>query len=349
MTINNDRSLVCPDCKNDLITIDGFFICHRCNKKYPIINEIPQFLEKEMFWFEPGITEKTMGKIIEELSCKNWHEVLSNHESEAVRNHYFFISNLERANWHNILNLGPNSIVMDLGAGTGTISHALSKHYKHIYSVEPVNLRCEFMKHRFAQENINNITIVRGDSQHLPFPDNFFDHIVLNGVLEWVPYSYKHMNPRKAQILVLKGLQRLLKPNGSISIGIENRFGIDFFLGNVDCHNAVRFVTILPRFLAHLICKIKINDIYRPYLYSWRGLENILLKSGFSDIKIYSSLPDYNDPLYTIRLDTRSEKFDEYIWKTKNILSLRVKRFLSALDILKYFGYAFRVTAVKKE
>jgi ubiquinone/menaquinone biosynthesis C-methylase UbiE/uncharacterized protein YbaR (Trm112 family) len=341
----NEISLICTDCNGHLIVKSDSLVCSGCKNKFEIIEEIPQFLDKENYWSEPGITKETMIEIIDQMRDNNWHDILSKHKNEDIRNHYFFISNLARADWHNILNLNENAVILDLGGGMGTISHALSKHYRHIYSVEPVQLRCEFMKHRFKTERISNITIVRGDSKHLPFPDNFFNHIILNGVLEWIPYSYKDMNPRKAQILALRRLNRLLKKGGSISIGIENRFNYAFFLGQPDCHIGLRYVTILPRLLSHIICKLTIRDIYRPYLYSWRGLKNILSEAGFSNIVVYSSLPSYNEPLHTVPLDSKSDKYDEHIWKTNNKISLKLKHFMSEMDILKYFGYAFRVIA----
>jgi ubiquinone/menaquinone biosynthesis C-methylase UbiE len=349
MPLDPASTLVCPKCKGTLHAQESSLLCRHCNQTFPVIDGIPQFIAQEIFWFEPGITEPVMTQIIADLSTHNWHQLLSEHPVAAVREHYHFISDLTRADWHTVLKLNPNSVVLDFGAGTGTISQALSKHFKQVFALEPVSLRCQFMQRRFAQEGIDNITIVRANSLHLPFPDNYFDHIVLNGVLEWVPYSYREMNPRKAQTLVLKDLRRLLKPGGSISVGIENRFGIGFFLGNADCHNGVRFVTILPRLIAHAICKIAIHDIYRPYLYSSRGLRRLLNGAGFSSVIVYSSLPDYNEPRYTLPLDQPSEKYGVYIWPTRHPVSLALKRLLDAWDLLKYFGYAFRVTAVKDQ
>ena len=347
MIFNDIDSLVCPACKDPLNKNEDILSCLRCNAEYNVKKEIPNFLEKEIYWSEPGMTEDIMKGIVSDLSDNYWYDLLSNHESESVRNHCFFISDLSRAKWHKILNLDSNSTILDLGAGTGTISHALSKHYKKIYSVEPVELRCEFMKHRFKQEKINNVTVIRADSKSLPFENNFFDHIIMNGVLEWIPYSYKNLNPRKSQILVLKKLHKLLKPNGSISIGIENRATYAYFLGAPDCHLGIKYVTILPRLLAHLVCKLKINDIYRPYLYTHIGLKKLLSKAGYSNIDIYNSLPDYNKPKYTIKIDSKSEKFYDYIWPTRNPIALKIKKIMSDLDILKYFCYAYRAVGKK--
>jgi len=339
--------LFCPDCGTNLNNNGISFFCEKCTTSFPIIYDIPHFINYELFWSEPGITADVLKDINSRLSIDNWRKVLSNHESEKVREHYFFINDLDRARWHKILNLSPDSVILDLGAGMGTISHALSRHYKHVVALEPVQLRCEFMKNRFRQEKIENVTIIRGDSEKIPFPDNYFDHIVMNGVLEWVPYTYKHLNPRNAQLFVLRKLNRLLKPGGSVSIGIENRLGYQYFLGYPDCHIGVKYVTIMPRFIADFICKKSINDIYRPYLYSWRGIRKLLSEADYKSIKVYCSLPSYNEPEYTIEVDSKSDKYYEYIWQTKNRKAVVIKKALSRLGILKYFCYAFRVVACK--
>ena len=347
MMNNNFIQFVCPNCREILKRNHDSLFCKICNITFPTINEIIHFIKNEIYWSEPGISEEIMKDIVSKLNYYNWHEVLSSHDLESVRRHYFFISNLERAKWHKMINLDSNSIILDLGAGMGTISHSLARHYKYIFSAEPVKLRCEFMYHRFRQEKINNIKVIRANSKNLPFPDNFFDHIVLNGILEWIPYAYKNLKPRKAQLETLKKIHSLLKPSGSISLGIENRFYYAYFLGAPDCHIGIKNVTILPRICADIICRLSINDIYRPYTYSSFGLKKIISEAGFQNITIYASLPSYNEPEYTIPLESKSEKYDECIWDTHNRISLKVKKLLSSIDILKYFCYAFRVFAFK--
>jgi protein-L-isoaspartate O-methyltransferase/uncharacterized protein YbaR (Trm112 family) len=341
-------SLSCPSCGSGLNEQKDKLICSACSKSYSIVNGIPYFLKEETFWSEPGITPNILQGIIEDLDHRNWHDVFLTHESEAVSQHYSFIKDLGRARWHSVLGLERESIILDLGAGMGTITDALARQYQSLYAVEPVELRCQFMKRRFDQENIKNATIVRTDSTSLPFRSEFFDHIAMNGVLEWIPYSYKDLNPRKAQILVLRKLKELLKIGGSISIGIENRFNHSFFLGVPDCHIGVKYVTLMPRYLAHLVCRFAINDIYRPYIYSFRGLRRLLLDAGFCEITIYASLPSYNEPSFTIKLNAKDERLNDLIWPTKNPISLNVKRLLRGLGILKYLGYAFRAVAFRK-
>ena len=85
---------------------------------------------------------------------------------------------------------------------------------------------------------VDNIFPVASPIKSLPFSDNFFDLVILNGVLEWVALdedtileqhwdgkragktSYRK-TPEEMQIEVLKELRRVLKPDGFLYIAIK--------------------------------------------------------------------------------------------------------------------------------
>src|SRR6202044_2316930 len=96
------------------------------------------------------------------------------------------ILNLDRANWQYLVDLPPESRVLDLGAGTGTTSHALAQRFREVVALEPVLERVQFMRLRFAQENLSNVQLVRSSLWTLPFAPESFDLVAMNGVLEWV-------------------------------------------------------------------------------------------------------------------------------------------------------------------
>ena len=95
--------------------------------------------------------------------------------------------------------------------------------YANVVSLEPVLERINFMQKRFEQEKRTNIQIARIDSSTLPFPNNSFDLIVLNRILEWLPLSERKKNPKETQLENLKKMYGIIKTNGFLYIGIENR------------------------------------------------------------------------------------------------------------------------------
>jgi ubiquinone/menaquinone biosynthesis C-methylase UbiE len=116
----------------------------------------------------------------------NWKKVLLDSPEPSVQRASAMILNLERANWHCLVDLPPNSRALDLGAGTGTTAHALAMHYREVVALEPVLERVQFMQQRFAQENLSNVQVVRSSLWTLPFAPESFDLTAMNGVLEWV-------------------------------------------------------------------------------------------------------------------------------------------------------------------
>lgn len=335
--------LACPVCKVDLQTDGDRLECANCRSKWPLVNGIPQFVDSNEYWGELGITRETAQEVNLVAAERNWREAIQ--ANPQTRPYYPFISNLSRADWHRLLDLKPDSVVLDVGAGLGTLSLALAQHYARIFALERVEERVEFMRLRFMQEGCTNISIIKTDVDLLPFPAATFDLIILNGVLEWLPYSRKQESPRAAQLYYLRRLRDLLKPNGVLYVGIENRFCLDFLIGAPDPHIAIKGVTVLPRWVADLICRARIGDRYRPYLYSHRGYKKLLAEAGFRSSTVLSALPSYTDPRRIRPLHLRSNDFEADIWVTKNPLASVAKRILVRLDLLKYFGYAYVLLA----
>ncbi|NLO83814.1 MAG: class I SAM-dependent methyltransferase [Clostridiales bacterium] len=70
--------------------------------------------------------------------------------------------------------------VVDIGSGTGKQAFAVAKFSKTVYCVEPVwNLR-RYLKNRANEEQSENVFVVDGIIQNLPFPANFAD-ITISG------------------------------------------------------------------------------------------------------------------------------------------------------------------------
>lgn len=334
---------VCPKCKSNLDNNGKTLGCIKCNLVWDVVDGVPNFIKEDIFWAEPGFSKENFIKINEDIQKKDWNEVLKNHESSDVRTTYKFLSDYGRIGWFDMLNLPHDIVVLDLGAGMGTMSQALSKKCKSIYSVEPVQERVDFMRSRFRHEKCENIRIVRSDIDNLPFENEKFDLIILNGVLEWLPVNKKDMNPRKVQIYYLKMLKKLLKKDGCIYVGIENRMSYEYYLGARDPHISLKYVTVLPRWISHIICKVKTGDIYRPYLYTHVGYKKLFEESGFKNPDIYSALPSYNEPNVITHLSKHSSQYKGLILTSSRTISKIIRKLLVMTDTLKYFGYAYLI------
>lgn len=340
-------TFICPDCKNALFQNDNTITCEFCNKKWPLINDIPHFISHYPYWGE--INQAEMIRINNEMKSKYWKDVFKKYNYSEFEDPYRMILDLNRSNWHNLISLPKNSIILDIGAGTGAISHALSYYYEQIVAVEPVIERVEFMNMRFEQENINNVQIMRADALNLPFQEKYFDLIVLNGVLEWIPLGNKSIDPKKVQNEFLHDMFKMLKPKGWIYIGIENRLHYYYFLGANDPHFKLPFVTILPRPIAKWYSKKRRKIVYRNYIYSYWGYKKLLKKCGFKNIKIYDAIPSYNRQDFVVPLEKNVSKyFYKNFYPKPKVLKKRILiKLLIKLNILKYLEYSFIIFAQK--
>src|SRR5258708_40339964 len=100
------------------------------------------------------------------------------------------------------------------------------------------------MQERFAQEYLSNVEIVRSSLWALPFGPESFDLVAMNGVLEWVAEGQPG-DPGDLQERALKKVCGLLRPGGALYIGVENRICPEYYIGYLDPHCGLPFVTVL--------------------------------------------------------------------------------------------------------
>jgi SAM-dependent methyltransferase len=145
---------------------------------------------------------------------------------------------------------------------------------------------------------------VRAEAVRLPFPDGYFDLVVMIGVLEWVGDAYPHGDPARLQQQVLENVQAVLKPGGYLYLAMENRYGYNYFLGSRDEHTNLRFVTLLPRPLASLYSLVVRQRTYRTYTHSYGTLKALLRSAGFAKTDFYYPVPDYPSPQFMVPLSS---------------------------------------------
>ncbi|WP_205500862.1 class I SAM-dependent methyltransferase [Rufibacter psychrotolerans] len=106
------------------------------------------------------------------------------------------------------LNLQPNSVVADVGAGTGYYTFRLAPLVPHgkVYAVEVQDAFVSALEARKKELGLSNVTVVKGSAQSPNLPENSLDLAIMVDVYHELAY------PRE----MLQALHRALKPTGQL-------------------------------------------------------------------------------------------------------------------------------------
>ena len=137
------------------------------------------------------------------------------------------------ANPFSLGRLSPGERVLDLGSGAGTDSLVAAQMLGESGRVTGIDMTPEMLaKARAAAAELGaaNVEFVEGEAERLPFPDESFDVVISNGVIDLIP----------DKDAVFAELFRVLAPGGHIQIAdvtiqnpvsAEGRRNIDLWTG----------------------------------------------------------------------------------------------------------------------
>jgi len=306
------------------------------------VHGIPSFVDKEYMYAEAYQTIS-----LPSLAMKiGWRKALSAHPNVYLKE---YIMNPRRLCFTHLCDIRNASKILDVGAGWGSISLPLAKGFPDvsIYSLDKTLESLLFLKNVRDQEELHNLKVVHGDAWDIPFHDDFFDHVLMTGVLEYLGMPYLCGNPRNGQLKALKEVYRVLRSGGTLLIGTENRVGYQYFLGKTD-HSGLRYTSLMPRFLADLYCKARIGESYRMYTYTESGYRRLLESAGFGQVKIYVAFKTYRDPLFITDLTSVKEMIRLLPLKDgKPSMLIKMARRLPN-TLLKMFAPHFFLHAIKQ-
>lgn len=237
-------------------------------------------LNYNFFHGEKGLIHKNLIEykilnVVKDSSDKNFDDYLKTTDSIEE---FCYLSSVRK----NILNWYPfksNARLLEVGAGVGSLTGLFCDKVKDVVSVEMTDVRAEIINE--WHKDRENLEIMVGNFNEMTF-DEKFDYIVLIGVFE---YSKRFLESENAHVELLKHLKSLLKPNGIILIGIENRLGLKYFSGCMEEHTGKLFLGL---------------NSYDEYDYirtfSKSELEEIANDAGMENYRFMYPFPSYGYP-----------------------------------------------------
>lgn len=340
---------LCPVCLTAVSPSKVAFECKACRLTFPLVDGIPVFAETMDSAY--GImTPSELENLLTLCQERGWDKgVAAFLAKKSLRNAdewAAYFTPETRAAGRLLLPANPNAKVLDLGCGIGPLSINFARHASEVVGVDHGLKRLQLLKLRALEADIGNLRVVcAGDRAHLPFAAESFDTVLLNGVLEWVA-SMQTGDPRQHQREFLAEVHRVLKPEGEVYIGIENRFGFTYLSGGHDEHTHLRFVTVLPRKVANLLSMIKSGKPYRVYTYSRRGYRELLREGGFAAAHFYMPRTNYRKISQIVEGENRSVSAEAF--REKPELGTMTRRPLKALTY-PYLAHSYSIVAGKNQ
>lgn len=253
------QDTICPKCKHKLHVSSSHFFCPQCNKSYPVINGIPILLNEEHSIVFENVDQRPVS------SFRRWVRNLLQMTPDPQ------CSTATQANVKYLAShLGPTSKLLFIGGGIHSFGNHMDKLGASVLA-NCINLEVA----------MGPIVDIVADGHNIPFPDNYFEAIICQAVLE-------HTRDSKR---VVAEMHRVLSPEGIVYaevpflypvhmrsdfrrftlIGIKELFS-DFEIVRNGVNGAVAssFTLISINFFATL-CSFNNSSLYQlgRFVFSW--------------------------------------------------------------------------------
>lgn len=321
----------CPLCLTRLEAAANGVTCTGCGRTFPVVDGVTDFSRNAEFYYCP--TPRTcLCRLLDgyRTVLVERPERLPDMLQEVVdgipdNSHKpLWIENLvdeSRAAAKYLTAMAPDHHALNLGCGWDNTTLNLARTARRVSAIDLTRPRVRLLKWKLRCRGLDNVdTFCGGDTPHLPFADDTFDSVFINGVLEWAAsdwsaveraseglsrparaLTYLHTvctshQPGRLQLRFLREVARVLKPSGEIFIGIENRFSREYFGGRPDHHSGILFGSLLPRLVAHVVSIATRHRPYLTYTYGIYGYRSLLVRSGLPLRRLFALEPDYRQP-----------------------------------------------------
>jgi len=216
-TLVKQISFVCPKCKHPFHSGDGSLWCSECNRNYPIIDGVPDFLAEDLqanaapvYGGTSSITTiKRMARqmdffapVYESVFFASTLVKLSGIRGDSRR----FINRI--ASFHSRTLESVTGSVLDVACGPATYGRRLASPSRSIYGIDiSMGMLQQGMTY-IKRDKVQGVQLARARVEELPFEDAVFDGVICSGSLHLFPDT----------VLALREIMRTMKPGAPISI-----------------------------------------------------------------------------------------------------------------------------------
>jgi SAM-dependent methyltransferase len=210
--------LRCLDCQSQLDGGASELVCGGCGRKYPIINGVARFVDRQQYAGSFAFQWKIYARTQLDTAESNRSELAFRRRTGFTPEDF------------------AGELVLDVGCGMGRFAEVAARWGAHVIGVD-LSLAAEVAACNLDQ---HEAMILQADVFHLPFAAESFDFIYSIGVLHHTPDCEG----------AFKALPRLLKPGGCIAVWLYGGYNAWYRMSDI-----YRKVTRrLPPRLLHALC-----------------------------------------------------------------------------------------------
>jgi SAM-dependent methyltransferase len=286
---------VCPQCLGPLVMAETAALCHSCGKQY---------------------ARDSHGFLDLRVDCTNtYHDWLSASDQEGQR-YQSAVALTEASGSQHMMedylipllkrfDIPTEGKILSVGCGGGWDVETLTKRGYHAWGIDNGG-RVMVWKDRTCVEALSV-----SDALQLPFPDDTFDLVLSEGVIEHIGYGGDTSVPlpdwRSRQAQFARSLSRATRPGGYVLVTCPNRlFPVDFFHGGRPFHSfSIRPHSPFETFL------LSFGDIRRLFSEQAEWVKPLSLRGFFNLERISgeSGLVRVGTRMLQFALDVLPERF----------------------------------------
>lgn len=227
--------------------------------------------------YSDGDVEEQLLEIVKHHGMEEYPEIIR----RAGRWPLLYHLSPQRANIIDWYPMKENAHVLEVGAGCGAITGALTRKAGRVVANDLSKRRSTI--NAWRNRDAENLELVVGNFNTVAEKiREKFDYITLIGVFE---YAESYIQEKDPYAVFLDKINALLAKDGEILMAIENRLGLKYFAGCVEDHKGRAFEGIEGY-----------PNTTGVRTFSKAELEDILRRNGFEQYEFYYPYPDYKFP-----------------------------------------------------
>jgi len=290
-------TLCCPACQGELQLQQEAFLCGVCGRVWERHMGVASFSDTDRYWGRDPRSE--VRTILEDARQQGWDEAVHRQLPARDRDTYRRIFDPRRVDWFYLGSVEQRRVALELGAGWGGVSLRLARLFDRVVAVDGVLDRTRFAQLLFEEDGIENAVAVHADPSALPLRRESCDLVVMGDGFEYAHSWSNEPGPTAAQRSLLSNAYLLLRPGGSLCMGVTNRCSASSILARV--RGGGRGTS-----LSHTVF----------------GYRRLLESAGFAEVETYAAFPSHHHPRMMVPLSDPAK----LAWASELSLARRARK-----------------------